>query len=103
MKYWIEMFFAFVISGVAFGYKEINKRMQENDCKQAAIEKGIEALLRDRLIQLCSDTIKKKSCSVDTLDDIKALYEQYHILGGNGTVTGLFDRVKKLPIEQKEG
>ena len=38
--------------------------------------------------------------SVEALDDFEHLYNAYHALGGNGTGTEIYKRVKELPMKQ---
>lgn len=36
--------------------------------------------------------------SLEDFDDFEHLYRAYHALGGNGTGTEIYDRVRALPI-----
>ena len=52
----------------------------------------------DRLYQACTYFIRLNKITVEELKNIEYLYEGYHQLGGNGTGTELYNRVKNLPI-----
>ena len=44
--------------------------------------------------------IAQEHISVEALDDFEHLYNAYHALGGNGTGTEIYKRVKELPMKQ---
>lgn len=100
LKYWLEVLFGIISSGLFAGYKKLAGKLKEQD----AIKFGIQALLRDRIIQSYNHYQEKGYCPIYALENINALYTQYHALGGNGTVTELVDRLKDMPSEKrKEG
>lgn len=101
MKYWVEVAFTIITSGIGLGYRRLILRIQENSRKQEAVEEGIQALLRDRIIQAYTGCMDKGYCPIYAMEDINALYAQYHALGGNGMVTGLLEKIKELPTEKE--
>lgn len=42
----------------------------------------------------------KGFCPIYALENINALYAQYHALGGNGIVTEIIEKLKSLPTEK---
>lgn len=102
LKYWIEIFFTIVVSGFGFTYKKIVEKIKEGERKQVAIEEGIQALLRERIIQNYNIHMDKGFCTIHSMEDIEALYTQYTALGGNGTVKSLIDKLKELPTEEQK-
>ena len=50
-KYWVEALLTAVSSFVVVTYKKIREKFSEQDKKREAIEKGVQALLRNELIQ----------------------------------------------------
>lgn len=97
IKYWIEVLFSLIIAGLGAVYKKLISKSREQD----AIKLGIQALLRDRIIQSYNHYQDKGHCPIYALDNVTALYKQYHALGGNGTVTELVERLKDMPSEQR--
>jgi hypothetical protein len=97
LEYWIEALFALVIAGIATAYKGVKARFREQD----AIKLGIQVLLRDRIVQCYNHYQEKEYCPIYALENINALYAQYHALGGNGTITELVDRLRSMPTEIK--
>lgn len=95
----LENMFGSVLSAAAVGaagyilalYKAKKK---END----ALKAGLQALLRDRIIQAynhyCDD---KKWIPIYALESINACYKSYEALGENGVINGLIDQLNKLP------
>lgn len=51
IKYWIEVLFGLICTIFAFFFKMISAKIKEQNKKQLAIENGVQALLRDRLIE----------------------------------------------------
>ncbi|HYF75166.1 MAG TPA: hypothetical protein VD757_01155 [Candidatus Nitrosocosmicus sp.] len=98
LQYWIQWVFALIIGGLTTGYKRLANKLKEQD----AIKLGIQALLRDRIIQSYNHYQEKGYCPIYALENVTALYNQYHALGGNGTVTELVERLKDMPSELKK-
>lgn len=73
----------------------LKARKKEDD----AIKAGVLALLHDRLYQGCRYHIHNGQIADDEMKNMEYLYNGYHALGGNGTGTELFERVKKLPLK----
>lgn len=76
-----------------------NKEVKE---KQAATEKGVRALLRDRIIQLFNSYSAKKCMPIYARENAESLYKEYMALGGNGTIKGLVDNLMRLPVGNPE-
>jgi hypothetical protein len=99
LRYWIEVIFGLTSAGLIAAYKKLSRKVKEQD----AIKLGIQALLRDRIIQSYNHYQDKGCCPIYALDNVTALYIQYHALGGNGTVTELVERLKDMPTDIKKG
>ena len=50
-KYWLEVLFSGLLTGLGFIVKLMWQRQKREDLRQQAIELGIQALLRDRVVQ----------------------------------------------------
>lgn len=63
-----------------------------------ALKAGLQALLRDRIIQAynhyCDD---KKWIPIYALESINACFRSYEALGGNGVINGLMEQLNDLP------
>lgn len=103
LKYWIEVLFGLITTGLIAGYKKLSSNISTKFKEQDAIKLGIQALLRDRIIQSYNHYQERGCCPIYALENVTALYTQYHNLGGNGTVTELMERLKDMPTEIKKG
>lgn len=66
------------------------------------IRDGVLAILHNKIYTLGKQYIERGFLlSIEELDDLEHLYNAYHALGGNGTGTEIFKRVKELPIRQE--
>lgn len=74
-------------------------KMKNNSNK--LIKDGVLAILHNKIYTLGKQHIANKYISVEDLDDFNHLYNAYHALGGNGTGTGIYNRVQKLEIIQE--
>lgn len=96
IAHWIELCFAVV--GSAFGY--LLKKFKAQEKEQRAVKLGITALLRDRIITAYNHYMDKGWCPIYARENVDALFVQYKVLGGNGTVGELVEKMKKLPTEE---
>lgn len=77
--------------------EEVNKKLQENDLNNKAMEKSMMILLRSQIVSKCENYESMgylpdyaRSCLTD-------LFEQYTVLGGNHGVNKLVDKTLELP------
>ena len=77
---------------------KLEEQLKQFDEKSDMRDLATVTLLHDRLYNACEHALKIGKISVYSLDNIEHLYQEYHRLGGNGTGTELFTRVKNLPI-----
>ena len=96
-QYWVETFFGAGIAALGCFYKRLSTRQKANKKEQDAIRIGIQALLRDRIIQEYNVYHAKGEIPIYALESVLDMYLGYHGLGGNGTVSGLIKELKELP------
>jgi hypothetical protein len=99
VKYWAEWLFSIVVAALAVAYKRLASKVKAQQEERKALKEGVLAILHDRLYQSCRYYIKQGWVDVEGLKNIEYLYKSYHALGGNGTGTELYNRVKALPIK----
>ena len=96
-----------VIYSTAMANKAERKRQQDveqlrqND-RSKQIESGLQSLLRAEIIRSHEKYMDKGYCPVYAREALNRIYESYHALGGNGTMTELYKQVMALPTD-KEG
>lgn len=67
--------------------------------RRRSFESGIQALLRDRIVQAYYHYYERNWITLHGLENVEALYEQYHALGGNGPVTKLVEDLRKMEVK----
>lgn len=90
-KYWVEWLCGLAAAGLLAACRMLWKR-------QRAVENGIKALLRDRILQAYYHYIDRKWITLHGLENVEALYAEYHALGGNGAVTKLVEDLRELEV-----
>ena len=99
-KDWVTMLFGSGILLTAWGYLfgKIQAVKQENK----AIRLGLQALLRDRLIEKYDKYTDKGYAPIYARENFENMWKQYHSLGENGVMDGLHDKFMELPTEREE-
>ncbi len=82
---------------LGIGTRSILNRMQ----KQKALECGVQALLRDRMLHCYNKYIDAGFAPIYAKENYENMYQQYHELGGNGVMTHLHEEFMALPTEEK--
>lgn len=62
------------------------------------IKEGVLAILHNKIYTLGKQYMEQEHITLEDLKDFEYLYDAYHNLGGNGTGTEIYERVKNLPI-----
>ena len=72
-------------------------RLKAAEQKQNALELGVQALLRDRLIYQYEKYKSQGYAPIYAKENFENLYEQYHKLGANGVMDSIHEEFKALP------
>lgn len=99
---WVAWLFSGVSALLIYGYRQLWKQMKEERKKNQALQDGMQALLRDRIIQAYNHYQDKKFCPIYGKENVKRMYDAYHELGGNDVATELKDKLMKMPEEPEE-
>ena len=102
LEYWLEGLFAGVCTAITYLYRKLLGRVQLEINEQKMLKEGMLAILHDRIYQACRHYLKQESIDIEGLTNIEYMYRNYHELGGNGTGTELYERVRKLPIKEND-
>ena len=86
---------------LGIGTRSILNRMQKQDARQKALEYGVQALLRDRMLHCYNKYIDAGSAPIYAKENYENMNQQYHELGGNGVMTHLHEEFMALPTEEK--
>ena len=71
-----------------------SKKMQ---CRQAATELGVQALLRAEIIHIYNKYMEKGKMPIYERENVAELFKQYTNLGGNGVIKELLEKLNNLP------
>jgi len=75
-----------------------SRELHDEDVRrQEALERGVQALLRDRLIEIHDEYCPKNEIPLHVKDNFDNLYQQYHALGKNGVMDSFHEEVMDLP------
>ena len=91
LEYWLQVVFGLIVGFLTWLVKRQYVR-------QSAIEKGIQALLRDRIVFSYYKYNERRNISLHGLEAMENMYKEYHNLGGNGAITKLMQDVRRLDI-----
>lgn len=83
---------------VSFG-RYLFTLIKKNERKTEAVALGVQALLRDRLIQSYNYHMEKGYAPIYAKENFDNMYEQYHTLGVNGVMDGIHETFMQLPTE----
>ena len=99
-----------IISGLVgvliavFLKRPLEKRVKENEDANARVEAqnkatmlGVQALLRDRLLQAFSHYLARGWIGANERDNIDNMYTQYESLGENNVISDIYNQVRALP------
>lgn len=102
VQYWVEWLFGIVCGALAVGYKQLASKMKKQHAEDKAVKDGLLALLHDRLYQACTFSLARGYTDAELLKNAEYMYNAYHALGGNGTGTTLYEKMKALPIKEEQ-
>ena len=89
----IGLIFSTVCGYLAASLKAIKKRQDEEKARQTALEVGVQALLRQKILEMYDQYKDAEEVPQDTQESMEAIYKAYHGLGGNGQGTRLYTTI----------
>ena len=95
IEYWLEAVLSVITGALGWAYKKLKRKVDE----QGLVKAGMLAILHDRLFQAGRYYTEKGEITFEEIKNIEYLYESYHALGGNGTGTEIWERIKNLPVK----
>lgn len=97
-EWWLKWVFGVVAAALAAGYRKLQKKQKEQEKRQQAIEKGMQAILRDRILTSYYHYHDRGNITLHGLENVECMYNSYHELGGNGTVTSLVNSMRAMEV-----
>lgn len=102
-RYWLEVAFSGILAFIGFVVKNLWIKQQDHmkrvQDRQEAVEKGIQALLRDRIVGAYYHYAETQCITLHGLESVEKMYTEYHNLGGNGTVTKLMEDMREFTVK----
>ena len=98
---WVDWLFLAVTGTAAWGYRALAKRQKDEAKKNKALADGVQALLRERIIETYNHYNDKGFCPIYAKESMRRLYAAYHALGGNDVATELKEKLLEMPTERK--
>lgn len=99
-----------IISGLVgvliavFLKRPLEKRVKDSEDASARVEAqnaatmlGVQALLRDRLLQAFNHYLARGWIGAGDRDNIENMYTQYETLGPNNVISDIYEQVRALP------
>lgn len=90
-QYWLQIIFGGMLGFIVKYIK-----------RYVLVERALQSLLRDRIVNAYNRAMDKGYCRIYEQENISAMYDEYHKLGGNGTITRLMKEIRMLPTEPFE-
>lgn len=98
-----EWIFAAVMAALAAAYRGIDRRLKSEQQKNEAISAGVQALLRENLVDNFNKYTEKGYCPIYAKESIKKVYAAYHGLGGNDVATELYKKLLDMQENDPNG
>lgn len=81
--------------------EDMKKNQLKADKANALQNASLQSVLRDLLKIRYLEWLDRGYTTIDAKDDLEHMYEAYHGLGGNSTITTLRDKFIKLPLREE--
>lgn len=81
---------------------EIVEQNKTMEAQNKAIMLGVQAFLRDRLLQGYRVFIQQGWADYDDRENMENIYAQYHALGANGIMDDMRSQFRNLPTQPKQ-
>lgn len=102
MSNWVEWLFLVLTGFIGWGYKIILKRQKAQEIKDNAISEGVQALLRDGIINTYNRAQDRGYCPIYEKESLKRSYTAYHNLDGNDVATELYHKTLEMDTERRD-
>lgn len=99
---WVNWLFLCVTGIAGYFYRKLAKHQKEDRKKSEALCEGVQALLRDRIIEVYNHYNDKGYCPIYAKESMRRLYAAYHALGGNDVATELKDKILEMKTNPEE-
>lgn len=99
-QWFVYYFLTTVVTYIAFKFKSVKKELEINKSKHIALESALCAIIRNEIIKTYNHYMEKGYMSIHERDNLEKMFDNYTLLGGNGTIPDMVASLFKLPIHQ---
>jgi len=100
--HWVQWVFAGLLALLGWGYRTVSARLKAEQEKNAAIAEGVQALLRESIVNSYNKYQERGACPIYAKESVKKAYAAYHQLGGNDVATELYHKILKMEEEKND-
>ncbi|WP_051905320.1 hypothetical protein [Bifidobacterium actinocoloniiforme] len=93
----VEAVIPMLLTGIGGMCGWLLKSHRKEEAKDQAMEAGLRTLLRAELLEIHAEYVPLGHIPVAVMEEAERVYRAYHLLGGNGTGTKLYEELKALP------
>ena len=90
-EWWLKWLFGILAAGLVAMFRTLWKR-------QKALENGMQAILRDRILTSYYHYHKRGNITLHGLENVEKMFESYEALHGNGTVPHLVASMREMEV-----
>ena len=101
--HWTEWLFTAALAVLSWAFRGVRAQLREEHDRNEAIAAGVQALLRESIVNGYNRYSDKGFCPIYAKESIKRVYASYHDLGGNDVATELYQKLLKMPENREEG
>lgn len=83
------------------GFKYLRSMAKKNAADNAAVKKGVQALLRSQMIADYNKWSEREYAPIYARENFQNCWKQYHDLGKNGVMDDLHEKFLELPTESE--
>lgn len=94
---------AAVVGWAVAQVKAARKERADAQEQNKNLQDGVQALLRNALIGEYNHRMSDGEFPIYARENVTAMYNAYHALGGNGTITALYEELQHLPVHKDGG
>ena len=101
--HWTEWLFTAALAVLSWAFRGVRTQLREERERNENIANGVQALLRESIVNGYNRYSDKGYCPIYAKESIKRVYSSYHDLGGNDVATELYQKMLKMPECREEG
>ena len=95
----MDLIVSILLMGMSFLGGVLARGLKKSKKRQAAMEDGLRALLRDSIIHECDRCADRGYMHIHNLESVEDMSRLYYILDGNGAISKLVQDFKKLEVK----